>query len=325
MDAFLPMFKNVLLFVLLAVPGYILVKSKALKGEQSGVLSKLLMTVGMPFLIISGTLGIEFTKDTVFGLIMSAVLSSAVIFICFFLSLFLTKKFSKTDEEFEIKKRGIMRFAQIFSNNGFLGLPLALAIGVNPTVFAYLVVINIITNVMLYTLGIYLVSADKNTINIKSVLLNPVLIGFIVGIVLNLTGVATAVVEIKTFSDHFKNLVTPVSMLILGMKMGGIKFSVLFSSEKLYWVSIVKLVLVPILAVIVTYLVSFVISFDKAFMIEAMFIAFAMPTAGLATAFSDRYNGDTESAVIFTLGTTILSIFTIPVLYYLVNLFINII
>ena len=52
----------------------------------------------------------------------------------------------------------------------------------------------------------------------------------------------------------------------------------------------------------------------------AVFLALAMPTAGLASAFSDQHKGDTENAVIFTLGTTILSVATIPVLYALVNL-----
>ena len=48
--------------------------------------------------------------------------------------------------------------------------------------------------------------------------------------------------------------------------------------------------------------------------------AFAMPTAGLASTFADGFNGDTENAVAFTLGTTILSILTIPTLYWLLNL-----
>lgn len=323
MDAFLPMFKNVLLFVLLAVPGYILVKSKALKGEQSGVLSKLLMTVGMPFLIISGTLGIEFNQETIFGLLTAAILCAVFTFLFFYLSLFFAK--NTGEEEFERKKRGVIRFSQIFSNNGFLGLPLALAIGVNPTVFAYLVVINIINNVLIYTLGIYLISGDKNSISVKNVLLNPVLIGFVTGIIINLTGLTVTVPEVKTFSDHFKNLVTPISMLILGMKMGEIQFISLFTSKMLYWVSTVKLFIFPIMSVVLTYLLSLILPIDTVNMIVAMFIAFSMPTAGLGTAFSDRFKGDTKNSAIFTLGTTILSVITIPILYYLVNLFINII
>ena len=54
-------------------------------------------------------------------------------------------------------------------------------------------------------------------------------------------------------------------------------------------------------------------------MIMAFFIGFAMPAAGLASVFADRYSGDTENAVIYTMGTTILSVATIPVLYWVLN------
>ena len=51
------------------------------------------------------------------------------------------------------------------------------------------------------------------------------------------------------------------------------------------------------------------------------FISFATPTAGLASTFSDTHDGDTESAVAFTLGSTILSIITIPLLSWAICLF----
>ena len=54
--------------------------------------------------------------------------------------------------------------------------------------------------------------------------------------------------------------------------------------------------------------------------IIGFFVAFAMPAAGLATAFADQYQGDVENAVIGTLGSTILSILTIPVLYWALRL-----
>ena len=50
--------------------------------------------------------------------------------------------------------------------------------------------------------------------------------------------------------------------------------------------------------------------------ILGFFVAFAMPTAGLASTFADGFGGDTENAVTMTLGTTALSILTIPVLYW---------
>ena len=51
MGEFMIMLRNVIIFVTLAVPGYILVKGKILRPEQSGVLSKLLMYLALPFMM----------------------------------------------------------------------------------------------------------------------------------------------------------------------------------------------------------------------------------------------------------------------------------
>lgn len=313
MDAFFPMLKNVILFVLLAIPGYLLVKCKMLKQEQSGILSKLLMYVGLPFMILSGTLGITFNSDLILSLVKVALIGIALVFLFYFLSAILVKRGNLN--EVEDKKRRMMRFCQTFANNGFLGLPLAAAVfGANSLVFTYMVVVNIINNLMMYALGTYLISGDKNTIKLKSILLNPVLIAFIVGIVLNLVGIQKIIPEVSTYSDHFKNIVTPLSMTILGMKLGGIKFSSLFTSKSMYVVSAVKLVLFPIIGTALTFLLSLIIKIDVN-MLMCIFVSFAVPTAGLSSAFADRYNGDTDNSVIYTLGTTVLSVLTIPLLY----------
>ena len=209
----------------------------------------------------------------------------------------------------------------VFSNNGFLGIPLVKAVFGNSPVVTYLIVLNIITNVLMFTLGIYLISGDKRLISIKKAVLNPVLIAFIIGIILNLAGVTKYVPEVATFSGHFSNIVTPISMTILGMKMAEVPFSALFTKVRMYYVSAVKLVAMPALAVGIALALRLWMTVDSE-IILGFFIAFAMPTAGLASAFSDRYDGDTENAVIYTLGTTVLSVITIPTLDWLVNLFI---
>ena len=316
MEALLSMFKNVVLFVALAVPGYLLVKTKMLNAAHSGVLSKLLMYVGMPFLILSGTVNnISFNKELILTVITVAAIGIAFTFAMFFVS-----KPVSAMEKGE-KTNGMMRFCMTFSNNGFLGIPLAVAVfGANSPVMTVLVILNIITNILMYTLGIYLVSGDASKISLKKAFLNPVLIAFIIGIVLNLLKVNTYVPEISTFSSHFSGLVTPLSMTILGMKMAEIKFTSLFQSWRMYYVCALKLVIFP--CVIVALLLvakQFGASMFDANVILGFFIAFAMPTAGLASTFADGFGGDTENAVSMTLGTTVLSILTIPVLYWILS------
>lgn len=318
MDAFIIMLKNVIVFVLLAIPGFLVVKTKMLKVGQSGVLSKLLMYVAMPFLMISSAMNnLTLNGDFIVMLLVVAAIGVAYTLVVFLASKPLT---AKVKEE---RARGMMRFATIFSNNGFLGLPLAMAVfGAGSTAYMVVIVINIVTNILMYTLGIYLISGDKKMMSPKKALLNPVLIGFVVGIVLNLLKVKDYVPEAATYSGYLSGLVTPLSMIILGMKMAAIKFSSLFTSLKTYYVSFLKLVVMPLVIAGILLIVKLIFTdgIVTADVVVGVFVAFAMPTAGLASTFADQVNGDTDSAVAFTLGSTVLSIVTIPVLYWIVTL-----
>ena len=316
MDALWIMLRNVVVFVALALPGVILIKTKLLSQEHSGALSKLLMYVGMPFLILSSTINnIKFDMNLLATIGIVAAVGIVYTLVMFFLSQPLTAM------EREEKTRGMMRFSAAFTNNGFLGIPLAMAVfGADSQVLMVVIIINIITNVLMYTLGIYLISGDKEMISLKKAFLNPVLIAFVVGVILNLLNVKAYVPEISTFSTHFSNVVTPLSMTILGMKMGGVNFLDLFKSWKTYYVAALKLIIFPVIIVGILFAARALFSNGVigADIILGVFIAFAMPTAGLASTFSDQFDGDTQNAVSFTLGTTVLSIVTIPILYWAV-------
>ena len=112
-------------------------------------------------------------------------------------------------------------------------------------------------------------------------------------------------------------------MTILGMKLATVKISALLTAPKNYYVSAIKLIACP--AVIVSLLLLTKIFFgntvDNDFII-GFFVAFSMPTAALASTFADTFDGDTNGAVIYTLGTTVLSIVTIPALFGILSLLI---
>ena len=313
MDALWIMLKNVIIFVLLAVPGFLMVKTKLLKQEQSGVLSKLLMYVGMPFLILSSTIEkVTFNKETLEILGVATAIGIGFVLALFFITAPLTAV------ERQEKTRGMMRFCSMFSNNGFLGIPLAIAVfGGVAGALMVLIVINILTNILMYTIGIYLISRDRKTISLQKAFLNPVLIAFVVGIILNLCDIRAHVPEVATYSNYFQAIVTPISMTILGMKMAGVKILSLFTSWKTYYVSALKLVVFPcaIMAILLGLKAAFgsVVTSD---VLLGVFVSFATPTAGLATTFSDTHNGDSENAVAFTLGSTLLSVASLPLLYW---------
>lgn len=319
MGEFIIMLRNVLIFVALAIPGYILVKGKLLTPAQSGVLSKLLMYLALPLLIFSGVVkNLTFTGESLRMLGVVAGIGIVAVFGMFFVSKPLVKM------EKNLKTGGMMRFCAVFANNGFLGIPLAVAVfGGESQVVTVLIVLNIINNVLMYTLGAYLTTGDKANISIKKAFFNPVLIAFVLGCVCNLFKVAEYVPEVITFSDHFSSIVTPVSMTIIGMKLGAVSLKTLFRSGRLYYVSFLKLVLFPAVVTAAIFLLGLTPwDLPVVNIILGVFIAYATPTAGLAATFADEFDGDTENAVIFTLGTTVLSVVTIPTLYWFLNCFI---
>ena len=309
MSAFIIMLKNVLVFVLLAVPGWLMVKTKLLKSQQSDVLSKTLQYVGLPFLVLNSLLGVSFDGKLLKVIGISAVIGIVYMMFLFFLSYPLTKGEEKP------KTRGMMQFCSICTNNGFLGIPLAAAVfPTQPLVVTSLVILNIVSLIFFNTFGIFLVSGDKSAIQIKKAVANPVLIVFVLGIILNLLGVGELIPEIGTYSSYLGGLVTPLCMIILGMKLGSVSFVSLFKSWKTYYVALLKLVFVPVLITGVAVACYYAFSMPKE-IIFGTFIAFALPSATLGIVFADNYGGDTENGVAFTLGNTLLSIVTIPLLY----------
>ena len=150
----------------------------------------------------------------------------------------------------------------------------------------------------------------------KKAVLNPVVIAFVTGILLNILHVGELIPEVVSYSNYFSGLVTPLSMTVLGMKLGGIRLKELFTSAKVYYVSLWKLIIIPVLAMAVFFLVDWIFHCGNVGF-YAMFIAFATPAATLSSAFADQLNGDIEGAAAYTLGSTVLSIATIPLLYWI--------
>ncbi len=319
MGEFIFMLKKVIMFVLLAIPGYLLVKTKRLKSSDSHSISTILLYVGLPFMILVSTLGLKLSTQTIIDI--------SLITIIFILSIIVLVLLSKIFSKYEplADQRRMARFCMIFPNNGFIGIPLAAALFPEGhalyAVVAYSGVLNVLTNVTWPTYGSYMLTGDKKHISAKGLLTNFVLIAFILGIILNLLGVKSLVPEVLEYSNHFKGIVVALSMTILGMKFADMQMSKLFTNKKVYYLSIVRLIISPILIVGVLLLIR-PFAYISAEVVIATYIAFSMPTAAMAPTIADKFNIDSEDSVLYTLGSTIFSVITIPVLYLLLNLII---
>ncbi len=315
MDAFIIMLRNVLVFLALAVPGYLLVKLRILKEEDTPPLSKVLVNVGLPFLIFSTTLKMDFSGDAPLTLGIVAVSSVALLLVTVLIANVVTVKIK------DRKVRAAANYAMSFSNSGFLGIPLATAVFGTSPIVDYVVVCNVVCCIGLNTIGVYIFTGDKKQISLHKILLNPAFLAFIIGVVVNLLGVTKYVPEISLYATNLSGIVTPLSMMIVGVKFASIKPIEIFKSLNMYRVSFVKLIVQPVIIVTAMLIVNIFTAVESAIILGA-FMAFSMPSPGTTTSFADMYDGDVDGAVKYTLGSTILSVITIPLLYSLITLII---
>ena len=309
MDAFLIMLRSIAIFVALAVPGYLLVKKGTLPADSSGILTTVLVKAGLPFLVISNMLKANIGPETARNMLLTALVYLTVLLLLYRCGGILLGK--RTEQSTRVVERG----AVTFPNGAFFGLPLCITVfGSASDVTTYTIVTSVLCLLLLNSLGIYMMSGDRSTVSVKGILTNPVLIAVVIGLGFNLLGIGRRLPEIADFSGYLGGLVTPLSMVILGMKLAAVRFGEILGSRRGYLISALRLLLSPVLGVGLALLLRLVLPVpDEA--VLALFFSVSMPTATRVTAFADRFRQDTRAAVIDTLLSTLLSVVTIPLLY----------
>lgn len=318
---FFDVFLSVGGLLLLMVPGYILVKTKLLPPSSDSHLSNIVLYISTTLLMFIG-----FQKTTFDSRIaLNTLIVAGIAFLIHFLMIgLLFLIFRKNDP-----KSRVIRCAGVFANCGYMGIPFLTSLfkddPVLGEVLIYAAVIMVVFYIILWTLGIFMSSGNAKDISAKKILLNPILIATILSIIIFFT-VQKPFVDLcpegsigdqlitKLIStiEVLASLVTPLSMIIIGMKLANIKFKELFNSPVPFLTSAFKLVVMPVIAMLV---VAF-LPIDQSIKYTIFFIS-AMPTAALVVLFSIKYEGDSVLASKAVLLSDILSIVTIPLLFLL--------
>ena len=203
-------------------------------------------------------------------------------------------------------------------NVGFMGIPvMQMLFPENEDLILYTVIYNIAFNAMTWTLGVFAVTGNRRAVNPLKIILNPPTIAVIVALPFFFCNV-TVPEQVMTPVSYLGNMTLPLSMIILGVRLADMKPVLLVNNWRVYVASALKLVVSPLLSLGVLLLVDLICPLDR-FVIIALYIIAAMPTASSALNFAEMYGGDRETAAASTLMSTILCIVTIPVLMLLLE------
>lgn len=307
---FAVLLRSVVLFVALAVPGFVLGKLKRLDTDARSAIGGILSDVAMPALVLARMLEADIHSLRPGCIIWALLLPFGLIAILWALS-------SLVFPGRHGKISGAAQFCAVFANCGFLGIPLAEAMFPDqPEVVVYISLFNVTNTLCLLTVGIYMLSGDSKQVKFKSLLAKPIIWVVVIGAVLSITELNHRVPWLTDYANYPAQLTTPLSMIVLGCTLSELNWRSIFDCADVYKTSMIKLIAAPVITMLILRLTG-----APADLAAALFIATGVSTAASAPAMAGKYGNDPKYTASLTLGTTLLCIVTLPVLSLLFELF----
>ncbi len=294
---------QVLIMFLLIGVGIVAAKAKLISEKGSNDINKVLIMLVSPSIIIFSYYR-PFDRELFGSLLYSFLLAIISHFIAIGLALLFLRGSTERNK--------IERFAVIFSNSGFMGIPLiAAVIGPDGVVFAstYMVIFTL----MQWSVGVIILQGKTDIKTLaKKLLLNPGVISVTIGLALFFLPVKLPT-PLSSALEYMASLNTPLAMLVVGTFVARTNPLKALKSSKVYIVTALRLIAVPLLMLPI-YLLFRDLPFD---LLLANYIASACPVAVLAVMFPAMYKMDGKYASNFVTISTLLSVATIPLLVML--------
>lgn len=285
-----------MLFVLIGV-GFACGKKGILTDISSKKITDIVLYVVTPCVMISAFQR-EFSVELLGNILITVVCATAIIFATVFISKLIFR------DKNEARKR-VLQFSTIFSNCGFMSLPLQKAILGNDGWF-YGSIFVAVFNVIVWSYGLVMMSGDKKQLSIRKIAFNPGIAGVLIALILFVLRIHLPYIIIQPV-EYLAALNTPLPMLIIGFYLSQADLKKAFTDAGAYLAMAVRLVAVPLLAMVVMW----ALNVDKTIMIACV-IASAAPTAATTTMFAAKFNRDVELSVSVVASTTLVSIVSMP-------------
>lgn len=292
------------LFIMILM-GFIIVKAGIVKDEDSKVLSKIVLYLIIPCVIIKA-FQVDYTSKTVNGLLLALAASVT-------LQIVLLGVISVMGRLFHLNEVEIA--SVYYSNSGNLIVPIVTFILGQEWVL-YGCVFMSVQLIFLWTHCKKIISRESSY-DWKKIVLNINMISIVVGVILFFTRIRLPLIINDTIGS-VGNMIGPASMIVTGMLFAGMDLKKIFANRRLYFVSLLRMVVVPLIAHLLIKLSHLAgISQDAPKIMLIVFLAVITPSASTVTQMCQVYGNDSKYASAINVITTLSAIVTMPVMVLL--------
>ena len=307
------LFQQVLLLITMLVPGFLIYKLHFGGKDFAKGLTNLVLYIAQPAMIISPFIR-DFDKKLLPGIIGVLIFTFLAHLMFFGISMLLFKK-TRND------LRSVLRFAIVFSNSGYMGIPLIEAL-LGSEAAIYATVYNIAFHFFVWSVGCFIYSGEKKYFSINKIFVNPAVISVYIGLLIFFLPINDFIPDVVvSATDMLKGLVAPLSMMLVGFHMASADFKGVIK-EKGIWGSIfVRLIVCPAVVFLVMKLVQIMGIYDNTVAATVILIASATPAATATSMFAEKFDGDTRSSGVLVPLCTILAVVSMPLVALLLKLY----
>ena len=290
---------------LMILMGYIIVKTGLLKGEDSKVISKIVLYLVIPCVIINA-FQVDYTPEKVSGLMLACIASLLLLFILLPIVNLIGKVLHLNEVEIA---------SVYYSNSGNLIVPIVTFILGQDWVL-YGCVFMSVQLIFLWTHCKKIISRESSY-DWKKIVLNINMISIFIGVVLFFAKIHLPEIINNTLGS-VGSMIGPASMIVTGMLFAGMNLKQIFADKRVYFVSFLRLIAVPLLALVmikISHLAMFSADGNKIMLI--VFLAIITPSASTITQMCQVYGNDSRYASAINVMTTLFSIITMPLMVML--------
>lgn len=285
--------------------GYLIVKTGLVRDDDSKVLSKIILYLIVPCVIINA-FQVDYTTDTVKGLLI-AFAASVMTQVILLVVISVAGKLLHLNE---------VEVASVYySNSGNLIVPIVTFILGQEWVL-YGCVFMSVQLVFLWTHCKKIISREASY-DWKKIILNINMISIFIGVILFFTGIRLPEIIRNTLAS-VGTMIGPASMIVTGMLFAGMNLKQIFANKRVYFITFLRLIAVPLIALVLIKLSNLAFfSADGNKIMLIVFLAIITPSASTVTQMCQVYGNDSKYASAINVMTTLLSIITMPVMVML--------
>nr|WP_296024312.1 AEC family transporter [uncultured Prevotella sp.] len=290
----------VVLFIIVIL-GYVACKLGYMGDKFDKKLSSIVVDITCPLLVLSSVMGDELPDRTLILPLLGVGFLTYILLLVF--GFWVPRLITKNHDD-----QGMIGFALMFANVGFIGYPIVSSI-FGPHAVFYAALLNMPNTFFIFTAGVMLIKGEYSLKQFNpKVLVSPAMLGAFLAAIIVALGIHTPDIIARPVT-MVGNITVPAALMIIGSSMAKLPIREIIGSPKVYITALLRLTIVPLS---IYFLFKACGVSDLVNNINTVVIA--MSVASFGTMFCLKYGRNPSLITETTFITTLGSIITIPLI-----------